>query len=166
MINSIPLVSVCLTSDTQTSSLWQTLLNLTLTHCNEGFQMLSPRCLWNLYNASETSLFVCVCLGSNAWLGWRNLRSALRSSCCRPTIRRNGPGLPSLWTLRSELINGLHSRPSSMSHTHQQCDSGQITACLPRALPVQSSGWERSDLCDVQLPACPDMRYTRVLAGL
>lgn len=60
MINSISLVSVCLTSDTQTSSLWQTLLNLTLTHCNEGFQMLSPRCLWNLYNASETSLFVCV----------------------------------------------------------------------------------------------------------
>lgn len=83
-----------------------------------GFETLSPR-LWNLYNTSETSLFVCVCLGSNAWLGWRNLRSALRSSCCRPTIRRNGPGLPSLWTLRSELINGLHSRPSSMSHTHQ-----------------------------------------------
>lgn len=45
-------------------------------------------------------IFLCACLGSNGWLGWRSLRSVLRLSSCRPTIRRNGPGLPSLWTLR------------------------------------------------------------------
>lgn len=60
MINSISLVSVCLTSDTQTSSLWQTLLNLTLTHCNEGFRNIvstfvkSLQRLWNFT--------VCVCV--------------------------------------------------------------------------------------------------------
>lgn len=65
-------------------------------------------------------LTLCGFVGSNAWLGWRSLRSALRSSCCRPTIRRNGPGLPFLWTLRSEYINSLQSLPSSLSriHTH------------------------------------------------
>lgn len=61
MINSIPLVSVCLTSDTQTSSLWQTLLNLTLTHCNEGFRnvtsMLFVKSLQRLWNFT-----VCVCV--------------------------------------------------------------------------------------------------------
>ena len=163
------LVSVCLTSDTQTSSLWQTLLNLTLTHCNEGFRNVvstfvkSLQRLWNFTG--------CVCvfrIKRMAGMKESQISAEIellptndKKKWARPPISMNFEVRTHKWFTLSAFIYVTHTLTLT-----PKCDSGQITACLPRALPVQSSRWQRSDLCDVQLLACPDMRYTRVLAGL
>lgn len=97
-------------------------------------------------------------VGSNAWPGWRNLKSALRSSCCRPTIRRNGPDLPSPWTLRSE-----------HTHTHTPCNPSGAPGHLlnlPILVPAGSlrSFWPQGALLEgvwvqaqLQWPRCHQM---------
>lgn len=102
MINSFSLVSVCLTSQ---FSFKPCLFvhYFSLRGLKWDFLLLKPR-------EDTSKAWLLLFVGSNAWLGWRSLRSALRSSCCRPTTRRNGPGPPSLWTLRLVFTSDKHTR--------------------------------------------------------
>lgn len=74
--------------------------------------------------------------GSNAWPGWRNLKSALRSSCCLPTIRRNGPGLPSPWTLRSVSYTHKHTLTSPEDPGLKRTCSSRPRSCPGRFLSL------------------------------
>lgn len=96
-----------------------------------GFETLSPRCLWNLYNASETSLFVCVFrIKRMAGMKESQISAEIellptndKKKWARPPISMNFEVRTHKWFTLSAFIYVTHT------HQHSHPNHGLLTSC-------------------------------------